>query len=103
MFDLVGFNLIGSGKIESPTAEELAEVSGSWIGTNFQFRYRKVLSAGAVGMVIFNGTSAGQESTSGTDGKGKAVVGKVTTIGADGQIQSVNNFSAYHKFGPPPQ
>ncbi len=104
MFDLVGFNLIGSGKIESPAAAELSEVTGSWVGTNFQFRYRKGFQDGTVGMVVFNGTSAGQESTVGADGKGKAVTGKVTTLSADGRILSVNNFTAYHKFGaPPPQ
>jgi hypothetical protein len=103
LFDLVGFNLIGSGKIETPTPGEFTEVTGSWVGTNFQFRYRKVISANAVGMVVFNGTSAGQESTAAADGSGRAVVGKVTTIGADGQVLSVNNFTAYHKFAPPPQ
>ena len=103
IFDLVGFNLIGSGKIESPSPSELAEVTGSWIGTNFQFRYRKVFQDGTVGMVVFNGASAGRESTAGTDGKSRAVTGKVTTLGADGLVISVNNFAAFHKFGAPPQ
>lgn len=103
LFDMLGFNLIGSGKVETPTPGEFTEVTGSWVGTNFQFRYRKVISANAVGMVVFNGTSAGQESTAAADGSGRAVVGKVTTIGADGQVVSVNNFTAYHKFAPPPQ
>jgi hypothetical protein len=103
VFDLVGFNLIGSGKIDTPAPAELTEINGSWVGTSFQLRCRRMLSANAVGMVVFTGTSAGQESTAGSDGNGKAIVGKVTTIGADGQAQSVNNFTAYHKYGPPPQ
>jgi hypothetical protein len=103
MFDMVGFNLIGSGKIESPSPAELSEVTGSWIGTNFQFRYRKVFQDGTVGVVVFNGTSAGRESTAGADGKSKAVTGKVTTLGPDGRVISLNNFTAFHKFGSPPQ
>jgi hypothetical protein len=103
LFDLVGFNLVGTGRIEIPVAGELSEVTGSWTGTNFQFRYRKVFPDSTVGMVVFNGTSAGQESTAGSDGRSKAVTGKVTTIGADGRVISINNFTAFHKFGSPPQ
>jgi hypothetical protein len=103
MFDLVGFNLIGRGKIESPAAADLEEVTGSWVGANFQFRYRKVFPDSTVGMVVFNGTSAGQESLTGSDGKSKAISGKVTTINASGQVVATYNFTAYHKFGPPPQ
>jgi len=97
MFDMVGFNLIGSGKIESPSPAELSEVTGSWIGTNFQFRYRKVFQDGTVGVVVFNGTSAGRESTAGADGKSKAVTGKVTTLGPDGRVISLNNFTAFQQ------
>jgi hypothetical protein len=103
MFDLVGFNLVGTGKVETPSPGSFFEVTGSWLGTNFQFRYRKILPGNAVGMMVFNGTSAGPESTVGTDGKSKGVSGKVTTIGADGQVVSVYNFTAYHKFGLPAQ
>jgi hypothetical protein len=103
MFDMVGFNLIGRGKTESPVAADLSEVTGSWVETNFQFRYRKVFPDSTVGMVVFNGTSAGQESTAGSDGKSKVISGKVNTIGADGRVLSINNFTAYHKFGAPPQ
>jgi hypothetical protein len=103
LFDLVGFNLIGSGRIESPVAADLSEVTGSWTGTNFQFRYRKIFADNSVGMVVFNGTSAGLESTVGSDDRSRVVSGKVTTIGADGRIVSINNFTAYHKFGAPPQ
>ncbi len=103
MFDQTGFNLIGTGFVETPSASGPFEVTGSWQGTNFQFRYRKVFSGGTIGMVVFNGTSAGSESTVGSDGKSKAVTGKVTTIGSDGKVVSVDNFSAYHKFGSPPQ
>lgn len=103
MFDLVGFNLTGTGKVETSSPSSSFEVTGSWLGTNFQFRYRKILTGNAVGMMVFNGTSAGPESTFGPDGKSKAVSGKVTTVGADGQIVSVYNFTAYHKFGPPAQ
>jgi hypothetical protein len=102
VFDLAGFNLIGTGKVDSPVPGEAAEVTGSWLGTSFQFRYRKILSNGSIGMVSFNGTSAGPESTVGPDGKSKAITGKVTTIGADGQAVSTGSFSAYHKFGAPP-
>ncbi len=103
MFDLVGFNLIGLGKIETPSPSDFFEVTGSWVGTSLQFRYRKTLAPGNIGEVVFNGTSAGSESTAGSDGQPKAVTGKVTTIGADGQAVTVYNFSAYHKFGPQPQ
>jgi len=103
LFDMVAFNLIGTGKIETPAAVDLSEVTGSWSGTNFQFRYRRLLGGIPAGMVVFNGTSAGQESTVGADLKSKAITGKVTTIGADGQIISINDFSAFHKFGDPPQ
>jgi hypothetical protein len=103
LFDLSGFTLIGTGKIESPVAAELPEVTGSWMGTNFQFRYRKAFADGTVGMVVFNGTSAGQESLSGSDGRSKLISGKVTTIGADGRVISINTFAAYHKFGALPQ
>jgi hypothetical protein len=103
LFDMVGFNLVGTGRTESPAAVDLSEVTGSWIGTNFQFRYRKVFQDNSVGMVVFNGTSAGQESLTGSDGKSKNVSGKVTTLGADGRVVSVYNFIAYHKFGTPPQ
>jgi hypothetical protein len=103
LFDLVGFNLTGTGRIETPVAGDISEVTGSWTGTNFQFRYRKVFPDNSVGMVVFNGTSAGQESTVGSNGLSKAVTGKVTTVGADGRVVSINNFTAYHKFGAPPQ
>jgi hypothetical protein len=103
LFDMVGFNLVGTGRIETPAAVDLPEVTGSWSGTNFQFRYRKVFADNSIGMVVFNGTSAGPESTTGTDGKSRAVTGKVTTIGADGRVISVNNFTAYHRFGTGPQ
>lgn len=102
MFDMVGFNLVGTGKVLTPAASDLSEVTGSWIGSNFQFRYRKTTGSN-VGMVVFNGSSAGSESTAGSDGKGKNVTGKVTTIGEDGQVVSINNFTAYHKFGPAAQ
>jgi hypothetical protein len=103
LFDMVGFSLTGTGRIETPVAGDVSEVTGSWTGTNFQFRYRKVFPDSTVGMVVFNGTSAGQESTVGSNGLSKAVTGKVTTIGADGRVVSINNFTAYHKFGAPPQ
>jgi hypothetical protein len=103
LFDMVGFNLVGTGKIETPSAMDLPEVTGSWNGTNFQFRYRKVFADNSVGMVVFNGTSAGQESLTGSDGKRKIVSGKVTTIGADGRAVSVYNFTAFHRFGSGPQ
>jgi hypothetical protein len=103
LFDMVGFNLIGAGKIDYPASTDLSEVTGSWNGTNFQFRYRKVFADSSVGKVVFNGTSAGPESTSGSDGKGRVVAGKVTTIGADGRVVSVYNFTAFHKFGAAPQ
>ena len=103
LFDMVGFNLVGTGRIETPAAGDVSEVTGSWIGTSFQFRYRKVFPDSTVGIVVFNGTSAGQESTAGSDGVSKAVTGKVTTIGADGRVISINNFTAFHKFGSPPQ
>jgi hypothetical protein len=63
----------------------------------------RLLGGIPAGMVVFNGTSAGQESTVGADGKSKAITGKVTAIGADGQTVSINDFSAFHKFGDPPQ
>ncbi len=102
-FDFAGFNLIGAGVVETPVRAEIPEATGSWMGTNFQFRYRKTLPGNTVGMVVFNGTSAGAESTIDTNGKSKIVSGKVTTIGADGKAVSVNNFTAFHKFGSPPQ
>lgn len=102
-FDFASFNLIGAGTIESPVRAEIPEATGSWMGTNFQFRYRKTLPGNTVGMVVFNGTSAGPESTVDANGKSKAVTGRVTTIGADGQVVSVNNFSAFHRFGLPAQ
>jgi hypothetical protein len=101
MFDLVGFNLVGTGKAELPIPGEFYEVTGSWVGTNFQFRYRQTQSDGRIGMVVFNGTSAGLESTVGSDGNGHPITGKVTAINSDGQVNSVNNFSAYHKFALP--
>jgi len=99
----VGFNLVGTGRMETPVAGDISEVTGSWTGTSFQFRYRKVFPDSAVGIVVFNGTSAGQELTTGSDGPSKPVTGKVTTIGADGRVVTINNFTAFHKFGPPPQ
>ncbi|MBZ5497016.1 MAG: hypothetical protein LAP85_11490 [Acidobacteriia bacterium] len=103
LFDLAGFNLVGTGKVESPVAADLPEVSGSWVGTNFQFRYRRTFTDGSVGMVVFNGSSAGNESTTGSDGKSKALIGKVTIIAADGTVVATYNFTAFHKFGSPPQ
>jgi hypothetical protein len=103
MFDMIGLNLVGTGKIEFPAPGDFFEVTGSWVGKNFQFRYRKTIAANNIGMVVFNGTSAGDEATAGSDGKGKMISGKVTTLGADGQVISINNFTAFHKYGPPPQ
>jgi hypothetical protein len=102
LFDFVGFDLVGTGRIETPTASDVGGVSGSWQGTNFQFRYRKVLPDNTVGMVVFNGTSAGQESTVDSASNARAITGKVTTLRADGTALSVNNFTAFHKFGNPP-
>jgi len=102
MFDLLGFDLIGTGKVETPAPSGLFEVTGSWLGTNFQFRYRKSLAGNTTGMMVFNGTSAGPESTVDASGKGRVISGKATLIGADGQVVSVNRFTAYHKFGAPP-
>jgi hypothetical protein len=103
MFDMIGFNLVGTGKIEFPASGDFFEVTGSWVGKNFQFRYRKTIGNNNIGVVVFNGTSAGDESTAGNDGKGKVISGKVTTLGSDGQVISVNNFTAFHKYGPAPQ
>jgi hypothetical protein len=103
MFDLLGFNLVGQGKVESPGAADIPEVSGSWVGTNFQFRYAKSLTSGGTGMVVFNGTSAGSESTVDSAGRNKVIAGKVTVVGADGQVVSVNDFTAFHRYGPAPQ
>jgi hypothetical protein len=103
LFEMTGFNLIGTGRVETPAPVDLPEVTGSWNGNNFQFRYRKVFGDGSIGMVVFNGTSSGRESTTGSDGTSRAVTGKATTIGADGRVVSVYNFTAYHRFGSGPQ
>ena len=102
LFDFVGFDLVGTGRVETPTAADLGGVSGSWAGTNFQFRYRKVFPDNSIGMVVFNGTSAGQESTVDSGSNARNITGKVTTIRADGTVASTNNFTAFHKFGNPP-
>jgi hypothetical protein len=103
MFDLLGFNLVGQGKVESPAAADIPEVSGSWVGTSFQFRYAKTLANGSTGIVVYNGTSAGSESTADSSGKNKVLAGKVTVVGADGQVASVNDFTAFHRYGAAPQ
>jgi hypothetical protein len=103
IFDLAGFNVMGTGKIEFPASADISDIAGSWAGTNFQFSYRKLLRDGTTGTVVFGGISAGQESTVGVDGKEKAVIGKAITIGADGQTVSVGTFTAFHKFGSGPQ
>jgi len=102
MFDLIGFNLIGVGQVDTPAPSGPFEVTGSWLGTNFQFRYRRALAGNSTGMMVFNGTSAGPESTVDAEGKGRMVSGRATLIGADGQTVSVNRFTAYHKFGASP-
>ncbi|HEY3130797.1 MAG TPA: hypothetical protein VGL91_15180, partial [Acidobacteriota bacterium] len=74
-------------------------VRGSWFGTNFQFTYRITFPDGTTGMVVFNGTSAGPESTRATPtGDSQPITGKATTIGANGQVVSVNDFTAAHKY-----
>ncbi|MBI2821111.1 MAG: hypothetical protein HYX74_02700 [Acidobacteria bacterium] len=101
MFDFVGFDLVGVGRRDSDPRGAFFAVSGSWIGTNFQFRYRVTFPDGTTGMAAFKGTSAGAESTVDAGGNRRAVTGTVTTLGADGQARSINNFTAFHKFGPP--
>ncbi|MBI3940566.1 MAG: hypothetical protein HY315_07000 [Acidobacteria bacterium] len=101
MFDFVGFDLIGTGRRDTDPSGTLFAVSGNWAGTNFQFRYRITFPDNTTGIVIFNGTSAGPESTEDAERRGKVITGKVTTLGADGQVRSVNNFTAFHKFGAP--
>lgn len=103
MFDFQGFDLIGIGRRDNDPPNTFVAVSGNWFGTNFQFRYRTTFSDNTVGIVVFNGTSAGQESTMDANQRGRAISGRVTTIGADGQLRgAVNNFTAFHKFGAPP-
>lgn len=101
MFDFVGFDLIGIGRRDTDPAGTFFSVSGSWAGTNFQFRYRITFADSTVGIVVFNGTSAGSESTFDANGNRKVISGKVTTLNADGTVRSVNNFTAFHKFGAP--
>ncbi|MBI2821110.1 MAG: hypothetical protein HYX74_02695 [Acidobacteria bacterium] len=97
IFDFVGFDLIGTGRMETPAVQEISEVNGNWSGTSLQLHHRRTLSDGTRGMVIFNGASFGLEGTA-----NRVVSGKVTTLGADGSIVSVNNFTAFHKFGAAP-
>ena len=106
-FDFLGFDLVGIGRRETigggagDPAGLFFTVSGNWTGTSFQFRYRTSLPGGAIGMVVFNGTSAGQETTLDASNIGRNITGKVTTLDANGNVVSVNNFTAFHKFGPP--
>jgi hypothetical protein len=103
-FDFLGFDLVGIGRRESIGGGAgdppglFFTVSGNWTGTNFQFRYRAALPGGGTGMVVFNGTSAGQESTLNATNASQPITGKVTTIDANGNALSVNNFTANHKY-----
>jgi hypothetical protein len=99
MFDFIGFDLVGIGRRDTDPAGQFFGVRGSWFGTNFQFTYRITFTDGTIGMVVFNGTSAGPESTRPTPlADSVPVTGKVTTIKADGTISSVNDFTASHKY-----
>jgi len=99
MFDFVGFDLVGIGRRDADPTGQFFGVRGSWFGTNFQFTYRITFPDGTTGMVVFNGTSAGPESTRATPtGDSQPITGKATTIGANGQVVSVNDFTAAHKY-----
>ncbi|HEY3132796.1 MAG TPA: hypothetical protein VGL91_25315 [Acidobacteriota bacterium] len=99
MFDFIGFDLVGIGRRDTDATGQFFGVRGSWFGTNFQFTYRITFTDGTIGMVVFNGTSAGQESTHATPSDAsQPVTGKVTTVGANGQVVSVNDFTAVHKY-----
>jgi hypothetical protein len=95
MFDFANFDLTGLGRRDTDPAGTFYGVRGNWLGNSFQFTRRVQLEGGGYGMVLFNGTSSGKEATNGS-----TITGKVTTIGADGQVVSINNFSAYHLFNP---
>ncbi len=97
MLDFVGSDLVGIGRRDTDPAGSFFSLRGSWFGTNFQFSYQA--PDNSIGTVIFNGTSAGSESTRATPSSDSVpITGKVTTIGANGQVVLVNDFSAQHKY-----
>ncbi len=91
VFDSDGLSLIGKGKADGGTT--MYDVTGNWTGHSFQCAFRRTFTDQTVGMVVFNGTSQGQETSDDVP-----ITGTATTIGADGQVVSVNNFSASVKF-----
>jgi hypothetical protein len=93
MLDSEGFNLVGHGRADADPAGELQSVLGNWFGTSFQLSYRRALPGNQVGMVIFNGTSVGEERS-----EGEPVTGKMTILDSNGTVVSVHNFSAVPKF-----
>jgi hypothetical protein len=95
MFDFADFDLTGLGRKDTGPPGRFYGVRGNWLGNSFQFTRRIGLEGGGNGMVVFNGVSSGKETTDGSK-----ITGKVTTIGADGQVVSINSFSAYHLFNP---
>lgn len=98
MFDFEDFNLTGIGRDDQDPVESFYSARGHWIDRTFQFSYLTTFQDGSRGVVIFNGISQGAEST-----LEKKITGKVTTLAADGSVVSVHNFSAFHRFGSPPE
>jgi len=93
MLDSEGHNLIGLGRRTGDSQSEEFGLIGSWVSTSFQCVQRTTSLNGSSGVLVFNGTSAGIEKT-----EGAPIVGKVTEIGSDGNVVSVNGFVAFAKY-----
>jgi hypothetical protein len=93
MLDSEGFNLVGQGRTDTDPAEQLQSVVGNWFGTSFQLSHRRTLPGNQTGMVIFNGTSAGEERSN-----GEPITGKMTVLDSNGGVVSVYDFTALPKF-----
>ncbi|MGI8786042.1 MAG: hypothetical protein ACR2L2_20605 [Acidobacteriota bacterium] len=83
IFDQLGSNLVGLGRRNSDPVGSFFVVSGSFEAAGLQISHRVQFPNSSFGVVVFQSTT---ESNAG-------LTGKVTTIGADGQVVSVNNFT----------
>ncbi len=93
VLDSEGRNLIGLGRRTGDSQSEEFGLIGSWVGSSFQCVQRTTSLNGSSGVLVFNGTSVGFEKT-----EGEPITGKVTEIGSDGDVISVNDFVAFAKY-----
>jgi len=91
--DSEGFSLFGSGWKDGDTSGSTYTLAGSWIGTGFQCLMRPAEAGSPSRLLVFVGSSAGQEITA-----GQPITGKVTEFDSEGRVLSTRNFTAFNKY-----